>query len=73
MANRSPAELLEARLNGPAMAPPAGLYSNFKDPSNMNDYIIMTLVFCMTFSTVSVLVRMYTKLFLIRKVLLEDC
>lgn len=73
MANPSPEELLEARLNGPAMAPPPGLYSNFIDPSNLDVYVIITLVFCMTFSTVAVLVRMYTKIFLIRKVLVEDC
>ena len=73
MANPSPEELLEARLNGPAMAPPPGLYSNFNDPSNLQVYAIITLTFCMTFSTVAVFVRMYTKIFLIRKVSLEDC
>lgn len=73
MANPSPEELLEARLNGPAMAPPPGLYTNFIDPLNLHVYGIITLVFCMTFSTVAVLVRMYTKIFLLRKVLLEDC
>ncbi len=73
MASPSPGELLEAHLNGPAMAPPPGLHSNFKDPSNLKVYFIITLVFCTTFSTVAVLVRMYTKIFLIRKVLVEDC
>lgn len=66
-------EQVQALLNGPARAPPAGVPPNLENPPNLNHYLIITLVLCVLFSTLAVLIRMYTKFFLIRSVAYEDC
>ena len=64
---------LQVLLNGPAMPPPPGVTSDFDHPlSDYTVHIVMLTLF-ITFSTISVLMRMYTKLFLVRSVVLEDC
>ena len=60
-------------LNGPAGTPPPGLLPNFQDPPNLNSALIFTVTICMAVATVVVVMRMYTKLFLIRSVAYEDC
>lgn len=67
------AELLQAKLNGPAMAPPPGVTPNFIDPPNLRHIVVLVLTLCMSFSTVAILMRMYTKLFILRKTAFEDC
>lgn len=73
----TPAEQLQAKiqakLNGPAMVPPPGITPNFVNPPNLNHIVVLTLVLCMVFSTLAVVMRMYTKLFIIRKTAFEDC
>lgn len=73
----SPAQLspqeLEALLNGPAGPPPPGLRPNFDDPANLNGLVFMTLTLCLVFATSAILMRTYTKLFLIRSWGYEDC
>ncbi len=64
---------LEALLNGPAGPPPPGVRSNFNDPANLNDLVILTLTLCLVFAALTVLMRTYTKLFLIRSWDYEDC
>lgn len=64
---------LQALLNAPAGAPPAGVIPNFSDPANLNGPIIVTLVLCLVFATLAVLMRVYTKCFLIRSWDYEDC
>lgn len=63
----------QAKLNGPAMAPPPGAVPNFVDPPNLDHIVILVLTLCMSFSTIAVLLRMYTKLFVLRKIAFEDC
>ena len=63
----------QAKLNGPAMAPPPGVVPNFVDPPNLRHIVILVLTLCMTFSAIAVLLRMYTKVFILRKVVFEDC
>ena len=64
---------LQALLSGPAGAPPAGVTPNFNDPANLNGLVILTLTLCLVFATMAVLMRVYTKCFLIRSWDYEDC
>ena len=64
---------LQQLLNGPAEKPPPGVLPNFNDPSNLDTAFIITLTFCITFATLAFLLRIYTKIFLIRSVAYEDC
>lgn len=64
---------LDALLNGPAGPPPPGVRPNFDDPANLNGLVILTLTLCLVFATLAVLMRTYTKLFLIRSWDYEDC
>ena len=64
---------LQSLLNGPAMAPPLGESPNFVNPSNMTTKSDAILTLCLIVSVLAVSMRMWTKTFLIRKVLLEDC
>ncbi len=64
---------LQALLNGPAMAPPPAVEPNFVNPKNEFVYFVLTIVLTVTISTLALLVRMYTKISIIRKVGWEDC
>lgn len=66
-------EQVQALSNGPAGAPPAGVTPEFDNPPNLNTLVTITMVFCVSFATLAVLIRMYTKVFLIRSVAYEDC
>lgn len=65
-------ELVQSILNGPAGTPPVGVTPNFDNPPNTNRFVIITLVFCVLLASLAVLVRMYTKIFLIRSIEYED-
>ena len=60
-------------LNGPAAAPPSGIAPNFVNPENNYVYFVLTIVLTVTISTLALLMRIYTKNFIIRKVGWEDC
>lgn len=64
---------IQALLKGPAGPPPSGVLLSFDNPPNLNSEIIFTLTLCMAITTIAVLMRMYTKLFLIRSMAYEDC
>ena len=64
---------IQALLNAPAGTPPAGVLSNFDDPSNMSGKVIFTITFCMAVATLAVTMRMYAKLILVRSLAYEDC
>lgn len=66
-------EQLQALLNGPAGTPPAGVVPNFDNPPNLNAFLIVTLTLALTFGTLAILMRMYTKLFIVRSTAYEDC
>ena len=66
-------EQLQQLLDGPAGTPPVGVIPNFDNPSNLDTYLILTISACMTFATVAVLLRMYTKIFITRSLANEDC
>lgn len=63
----------QAVLNGPAASPPAGVTPNFNDPPNLDRAVAVVLTLCIFLSTVAVLLRLYTKKFLIRSWAYEDC
>ena len=63
----------QALLDAPAMVPPPGVVPNFVDPPNLRRLVIIMLTLFMAFSTLFILLRMYTKVFLLRKTAFEDC
>ena len=72
----TPAEIqaeLQAFLDGPAGTPPAGILPNFHDPPNLDLIVIFTLAICVAATTFAVVIRMYTKKYLIRSWAFEDC
>ena len=64
---------LRTLLEGPAMSPPVGVVPNFEDPANLDVYVTLTITLCVAFSTVAVVLRMYTKVFILRVLAWEDC
>ncbi|KAL9131152.1 MAG: hypothetical protein Q9217_000853 [Psora testacea] len=63
---------IKALLDGPAHHPPPGVVSNFENPWNLHPTIILILTLCMIITTISVLIRAYTKLFLFKSTAYED-
>lgn len=55
------------------MVSPPGQVSNFVDPDTQSNVAIAIFSISMILSSLFVLARMYTKLFIIRKVHKEDC
>lgn len=64
---------LKQLLSGPAGKPPLGTVPNFHDPPNLDAVFIATTAVCGSITALAVLIRMYTKLFLIRSTVFEDC
>ena len=64
---------LRTLLEGPAMSPPPGILPDFHNPPNLNIFVALTITLCVTFATVAVLLRMYTKVFILRALAWEDC
>lgn len=60
-------------MNGPAMEPPPGRQSNFVNPANLNTEGLVLIVSCLIASMLVVSMRMWTKIRLVRRVVLEDC
>ena len=64
----------QALLNGPAASPPAGVLPNFKNPpQNLPSIFRATAALTLSFATVAVVIRIYTKRCLIRSMGYEDC
>lgn len=59
-------------LDGPALAPPPGVVSNFDNPSNQNGLAMGVLIACASIATVCLLLRIYGRFYLLRKVSAED-
>lgn len=60
-------------LNTPLMPPPDGVQSNYVDPEDQTIFIITSNVLCLVFVTVFVALRLYTKVFIARRISLDDC
>ena len=72
MESLTPGEL-QRLLTGPAVAPPAGIISNLHNPPNMDAVSYLTFYLCLSCATLAVVMRIYTKYFLIRAIAYEDC
>ncbi|KAI1772243.1 hypothetical protein F4818DRAFT_180229 [Hypoxylon cercidicola] len=65
-------EQLEALLNGPALAPPDGIVPNFDNPPNKNYISAAVVPLCLTVTTIAVLLRVYARIFCVKKVGIPD-
>ena len=68
----SPKEL-QATLDGPAGVPPSGVLPNLERPAHFNALLVMVFILAISFSTLCVAARIYTKVFIIRSFRYEDC
>lgn len=59
-------------LDGPALAPPAGVTPNLVNPANDNDLVGGVAIFCLVVVTIMVLMRCYTR-YEMKRFLIEDC
>ena len=55
------------------MSPPAGVTPDFGHAPNLDIYVTTTITLCVIFATLAVLLRMYTKMFILRVLAWEDC
>ena len=53
--------------------PPAGVIPNFDKPPNLDVYLYVTAALAMSFTTCAIIIRIYTKHFLLRSMGYEDC
>lgn len=63
----------EALLNGPALQPPAGTISDFQKPPGLENFFLATIVLSFVLPSVALLLRIYTKHFLLRSIGYDDC
>lgn len=73
MSSSLSAQVMETILNAPAGSPPAGHKSNLVDPPSMATTGAICLILCTILPTLFVSVRLYTRVFVIRKVMLSEC
>ncbi|KAI1452064.1 hypothetical protein F4805DRAFT_54816 [Annulohypoxylon moriforme] len=71
LSSLSPAEL-QAFLNGPALAPPAGVIPNFDHPENKNEIAQAVIPLCLVLTTIAVFLRVWARIFCIKKVEFPD-
>lgn len=66
-------EQQEALLDGPTLAPPAGVTSNFINPENNNGLAYGVIAACVTVATLCLMIRGYARLVLFKQLKPEDC
>ncbi|GAB1319644.1 hypothetical protein MFIFM68171_09854 [Madurella fahalii] len=59
-------------LDGPALAPPAGIIPNFDNPPNQNELARGVLIACASIATICLVLRAYGRFYLLREVSAED-
>lgn len=59
-------------LDAAAMPPPEGIDSNFDDPANQNGLAWGVLIACVAVATLSLFLRAYARVYLLRKVQAEE-
>ena len=57
----------------PAMIPPAGVVPNFVDPPTTAPQLYELLLFLLSIATVALAARLFTKVKIMKAVLIEDC
>jgi hypothetical protein len=70
--NLSP-EAQQAILDGPGMEPPEGVTPDFSKPENRPAVAIAVASVCITLVTLSVILRAYSRIIIVKKMRLEDC
>jgi hypothetical protein len=60
-------------MDHPAMEPPEGVQPNFEDPPNHNELGFATVTPAFTVAAIVVLLRVYAKVRIIKRLDLEDC
>lgn len=68
-----PPEVQEAILNGPALTPPDGVVSDFDNPANHNAEALAVAAVCISLALVAACLRAYSRIFVAKKLQLEDC
>lgn len=68
-----PPDQRAAFLDRPALYPPPGVESVLDDPPNRNSMIRVVFIIYLMLTLAAVVLRGYCKLFVVRKVLLDDC
>ena len=71
--HRLPPDYQKIFLEGPALAPPNNVKSNFTNPANKNEIGWAITAAGLGLATASILLRLYVKIFCIKKFQLEDC
>ncbi|ORY19191.1 hypothetical protein BCR34DRAFT_207628 [Clohesyomyces aquaticus] len=56
----------------PALEAHPGVISNLQNPYSLEPYVLATSVLCLTLATMATLARMFTKVYILKKVELED-
>lgn len=64
---------IEALLNGPAWPPPAGTVPEFHKPASLKTVFYLSIALYITCSSSAVLIRIYTRHFLIHSMGYDDC
>jgi len=73
LTNVSTPEQIQSLLMQPAGKPPAGVIPNFDNPRNLNVPVALILTLWITIPALATLMRIYTKVFLIKSLAYEDC
>lgn len=68
-----PPSLQQVVLNFPALQPPEGVEPDFTKPGNRNAVAIAVYVICLTLVTFSAIARIYSRIFIVKQLRLEDC
>jgi hypothetical protein len=67
-----PPELLAKYLNGPSSPPPLGIVPHLDDPPNRNSLGLAIGIICMIVSSVALVLRIYSRVFVVKRVHPED-
>jgi hypothetical protein len=59
-------------MDGPALTPPAGVTSDFDNPPNNNPLAVGVLSTCAAVATLCIIIRVYARVVLLRKVQIEE-
>jgi hypothetical protein len=59
-------------MEGPAAKPPPGVVPNFDNPPNSNQKITILCILAATIGMLFVIMRLYTRIVLLRKIMFED-
>lgn len=73
MSARGTWAMLGRRTSVGAMEPPPGVVPNFVNPPSIEYYSVLCASICLPLVTIFVTLRMFTKVFVLRKVCAEDC